>query len=374
MRVAELINLVEANLSYKELNKYPGIPKDRIPTFLEKIITGSPFTLIDGSEVVIDQSEYDKVASWLEGGGKDGKLTLTTDDGRVLPLSAFQKTAEFGGEPAGNREIIEQGQIEGIAKELEAAKAGAPFVKLKVGNKTVKAASVGKTEELANGRAPKSDMTVYDENNNPVAWVSLKDLTFRWGGFQHLANQPDIKDWLNRVRRETHGGIFKPGDAFGHHIPDEIANLIVFGKNFGTGQTGISNVDAVLIGWTTVKKSGKQFILSADTVYANGETPKGEHEPYLVIRYMKDRPDLGFQNARAETNTKRETRKVKWLDKDSQITIDKHPNVTKLSGTEFKQTVAQKPLVPQNPMKPKIGEPMGQEPEDYDDGEDDWHE
>jgi hypothetical protein len=53
------------------------------------------------------------------------------------------------------------------------------------------------------------------------------------------------------------------------------------------------------------------------TSYLNvlaGQTPTGKDEPYLVIRYMKDRPDLGMKNTRAETNTKSETRNVKWLD------------------------------------------------------------
>lgn len=313
MKVTEL--LAEASL-LSGLFKYQDTPKDRVPKLLSKLKANEPFTIrtVKGEEeVVFAPSALAVVQNWLK--NPTTNITLQTNENppRNVPFGAIVKTKDFGGEPSGHREKVEQGQIAGIAQELEAAKAGAAYINLRVGNRTVRAASVSKTKETVNGSQPKSDMTVYDPAGNAVAWVSLKDKKFRWGGWQHLALLPDIAKWIEKVISATNGGVLQPGDAFAHHIPEDIVDFIVYGKDFASGVPGISNVDAVLIGWAHIKKSGKQFILSSDTVYGNGEMPTEGHEPYLVIRYMLGRNDLGLTNARGETNTKSEGRKVKFL-------------------------------------------------------------
>lgn len=318
MRFHEFLS--EANLSPRELFKYRGHPRrDRIPLFLKKLQNEEPFlvkTKSGETEVILDPNEYERVKNWIENPSGIIKIKARDND-KFVPLSALKKTKEFGGETTGQRERVEQGQIEGISADLEQAKAGAPSIELIVGDKRVRAASVEKERGLAYGRAPKSDMTVLDENGNAVAWVSLKDKEFRWGGWQHLREMPEIAAWLNRIR-QVNNGEFEPGQAFGLHISDDIKEKIIYGKNFG-GERGISNVDAVAIGWANIKKVGNSFALTADTIYKNGDIPKGNHTPYLVMRYMNARNDLGFRNVRAETNTVAEGRKVKWLDSDADV-------------------------------------------------------
>lgn len=318
MRFFEFLS--EATLSPKELFKYSGHPKrDRVPIFLQKLQNQSPFVIKTKNgleEIILDPDEYERMKNWVSNPTGGIKLKARDDD-RMIPLTAIQKTKEFGGENTGQRERIEQGQIEGIAADLEKAKAGEPFVELLVGDQVVNAASVEKERGLVNGRAPKSDMTVLNENGEAVAWVSLKDKTFRWGGWQHLYKVPEIAEWLRRIEAVT-GRIFESGQAFGLHISDDIKRQIIYGKDFG-GDRGISNVDAVLIGWANIKKQGNQFVLTSDTVYKNGDVPSGSHTPYLVMRFMNNRNDLGFRNVRAETNTTSEGRKVKWLDSDQDV-------------------------------------------------------
>ncbi len=318
MRFREFLS--EATLSPRELFKYRGNPRrDRVPLFLQKLQTEQPFTVKTNSgeiEIILDPNEIEKVKSWIENPSANLRIKAR-DSNKLIPLSAIKKTKEFGGEIAGQRERVEQGQIEGILADLEDAKAGKPYIELVVGDKKVRAATVEKERGLVFGRAPKSDMTVLDENGTPVAWVSLKDKSFRWGGWQHLHKLPEIATWLNRIK-QVNNGEFEPGQAFGLHISNDIKQKIVYGKEFG-GERGISNVDAVLIGWANIKKNGTNFVLTADTVYKNGDIPSGNHTPYLVLRYMNDRYDLGFKNVRAETNTVSEGRKVKWLDTDADI-------------------------------------------------------
>jgi hypothetical protein len=312
MRFNEIVTEM-ANLSGKELFKYRNTRKDRVPIFLEKIKEKKPFTIktAHGKEqVVIDPTELSKAEQWVK--NPVGNLLLKAMDGRKIPLGSIIKTKDFGGEEPGQREKIEQGQIGDIEKQLESFKNGQPSIKLKVGNRIVDAARVGKTVETVHGRAPKSDMTVYDTNNNAVAWVSLKGLHFRWGGWLHLAKIPEINDWIKKVVK-TVGGTLRNSEAYGHHLSPELANLIVFGKEFGKAP-GISNVDLVIIGDADIKKIGDHIELTGTRTYANGETPTGKDEPYLVLRYYRTRNDFGIKNARGETNTKSEGRKVRWLD------------------------------------------------------------
>ena len=197
--------------------------------------------------------------------------------------------------------------------QLEDAKAGNPSINLTVGNRKVAAAAVEKERGSIGGRAPKSDMTVLDAEGNAVAWVSLKGEPFRWGGWTHLMQLPEIAEWLGRIK-QVNNGVFESGMSFGLNVSDELANKIVFGKDFG-GNPGISNVDLVLIGDVKIENNS----LTASRSYSNGETPSGGDKPYLVLRYMQGRNDVGFKNVRAETNTASEGRKVKWINSDADV-------------------------------------------------------
>ena len=317
MRFFEINNqLVEAPLG-KGLFKYVDTKKDRIPILLNKIEKSEPFkiqTKTGIEDIVFDPTELSKVQQWIN--NPVGKLTIKSrDDDRQIPYGSIIKTKEFGGEETGQREKVEQGQIGDFSKQLEIAKAGNDFILLQIGKDVVKAATVIKTAELANGRAPKSDMTILDADGTAVAWISLKGRPFRWGGWTHLANTPEISAWIARVKRET-GNELESGQSYGLHISDELKQKIIYGKDFG-GPYGISNVNAVMIGDLTIENTGKGHFLSASTVYINGLVPRGGDAPYLVIRYMNGRFDAGFKNARAETNPSSEGRKVKWLDADT---------------------------------------------------------
>ncbi len=318
MRFFEFTNLEisEAPIGVTGLLKYQGTKKDRVPVFLTKIEKSEPFkvkTKTGFVDLIIDPSELEKVKQWVQNPTSNLKLKTTDEKYPVIPFGAIVKTKDFGGEESLSREKIEQGQIGEIQSQLEDAKAGQPFIKLRVGARTVDAAAVEKERGSVNGRAPKSDMTVLDPEGNPVAWISLKGEPFRWGGWMHLAKTPEIAEWLERIRK-VNNGVFEPGMSFGLEISDELANKIVFGKEFGK-KPGISNVDLVLIGDVSIQQGN----LTANRSYVNGKTPSDSDKPYLVMRYTNGRTDLGFKNVRAETNTTSETRNVKRLNTDSDV-------------------------------------------------------
>jgi len=96
--------LIEANLGAPEIpNTKVSAVKDpatnkfltRPALFLQKVVTGSPFTLVAGGEVVIDPAETSKVEAWVNSGPK-GVVSLKTTDGGTVKNTDLLKTVEFG--------------------------------------------------------------------------------------------------------------------------------------------------------------------------------------------------------------------------------------------------------------------------------------
>lgn len=98
-KLTEASNLATAELVNP---RYINTPNDRIPTFLNKIKSNSPFQLVGGGSVTIDPSEHDRAAEFLQPGAR-GSLKLKTTDGTVIPTSQLAKTQEFGGQSGGDK-------------------------------------------------------------------------------------------------------------------------------------------------------------------------------------------------------------------------------------------------------------------------------
>jgi hypothetical protein len=100
MRLLELKSLIsEAGLQSKDFISKLGRPDDRVPIFLKKVATGSPFRLEDGREVTVKKSEGKRLKELFDSGIFNA--TIDTDAGPVL-LSKFSKTHEFGGQSVAN--------------------------------------------------------------------------------------------------------------------------------------------------------------------------------------------------------------------------------------------------------------------------------
>jgi len=96
--------LTEANLGANEIpatkpsavtNPKTGRPFSRPELFLNKVVTGSPFTLVSGGEVVVDPREARRVRDWIAT-GPQGAITLQTTDGGTVKNTQMLKTVEFG--------------------------------------------------------------------------------------------------------------------------------------------------------------------------------------------------------------------------------------------------------------------------------------
>jgi hypothetical protein len=96
--------LIEANLGANEIpatkpssvtNPRTGQLFSRPELFLNKVVTGSPFTLVSGGEVVVDPREARRVRDWIVT-GPQGAITLKTTDGGTVKNTQMLKTVEFG--------------------------------------------------------------------------------------------------------------------------------------------------------------------------------------------------------------------------------------------------------------------------------------
>lgn len=105
----DILNLLNSVLTEENLGA-PQIPATKASTikdpatgklltrpalFLQKVATGSPFTLVAGGEVVIDPNETSRVEAWVNSGPK-GSIALKTTEGGTVKNTELLKTVEFG--------------------------------------------------------------------------------------------------------------------------------------------------------------------------------------------------------------------------------------------------------------------------------------
>lgn len=183
-----------------------------------------------------------------------------------------------------DRYSIEKEQISYIANDIEKFKGSDPYIELKIGNKTIKAASARRLK-----MGLKADMVIVDETGNPTSYVSLKGDQFQWGGYKQLVQDREVYEWINIFLEDAYeisGGKFVNGDSLKLEKPGlEIGKSIMYGKDYPADTTGPENVDFVIIGSPKIIKSNGSLNLIASKIYENGEDPSDNHVPILIARF-----------------------------------------------------------------------------------------
>lgn len=111
MRAFEFLK-EEQTLNPQKLTKDPK----RFDNLINNIRSGKPLFLKDGTEVIIDPSEADRLSDLNQTGQFTGRITLLGKDKKQYPLSSFLKTAEYGGQ------AIPPGQEKTMAPTKEGVK------------------------------------------------------------------------------------------------------------------------------------------------------------------------------------------------------------------------------------------------------------
>ena len=268
----------------------------RLKAFVEKIRLNGEFTTVDGKTVTIKNDP--KLISQIESG--DIPALLPTADGGSVKLNQLEKTKEFGGEESGKRLKAEQDEIASLNDQIESLKAGAAYIMLTVGDQTVKAAGVINTPGT-----PKSDFEIVDETGKSVAWISHKDGSpadpkkfGQWAGLSSFADHPEVKAFVESVRKRYPEGLPKGATAMARTISDDdLQKRGMYGKDFGKA-LGINNVTTILQGPVKIVKQGDGHKLTALAEFVNGEEVPESYTPIFVARYISDRGDFGSPHTR----------------------------------------------------------------------------
>lgn len=294
--------------------------ENRVLNFIKKVEQGLPFsTVSNGNEVIIDKSELDNVKTFMTAdGGKfpnnNTNLKVSTNKGSMTIPKDFLKTGDFGGKGQGSGTSAESMAMdyfnEGLNKIL--VKEGISHIKLKINGRVVNCAMMVKTEGKYQGREPKSDMTIVDENGKPQAYIShkagksAKDYQ-QYGGlsYSQYNNNKDIKDFMNEVLRLRPDGL-KSGDSFYRSVTDKVLIAeAMFGPEFTSKKPSISNVDEFHLGNMNLKGRGQgPYTIESVHKGTNGEIPNGQYEAVFFIRFQARRGDaraggVVVKNARA---------------------------------------------------------------------------
>lgn len=104
--------LAEAALTPAEITKYPK----RFDAFIDHIQNSRPFYTKDGQEIVLEPSEADRFLQLNSEGKFKGSISGLGIDGNNYPLSAFVKTAEFGGQSVKPGEDTSQSKEAALVK------------------------------------------------------------------------------------------------------------------------------------------------------------------------------------------------------------------------------------------------------------------
>lgn len=107
----------------------------RFNNLVNNIKTGKPLFLQDGTEVIIEPTEADRIKELQATGEFKGRVVLQGKDGKQYPLSGFLKTSEYGGQ------AIPPGQEATMAPTKEGAKLKPKDIALH--DKKIKASNLG---------------------------------------------------------------------------------------------------------------------------------------------------------------------------------------------------------------------------------------
>lgn len=278
----------------------------RIDTFFDKIKAGEEFLLTTGKLVKLKKDENTKIlamSAYNSGDNKAlGAIRFTSTSGDVYKFSDFAKSAEFGGKGSGSGVVAENAALIDIQKKLAAVleKEKTPYIKVKIGNETVKVAEIVSTPGT-----PKADFHVLDEKGNEVAWISHKkgkkanDFQ-QYGGMVELNDETEVRKFAEDVRKILNGKRLPMKTAFARPVSSErVALRTLYGKDYNNGgASSRQNINVLYQGPMSFVKSGVSYKITSNHTIVHREIPDGDYECYYYCRPAQDRTQFGVPGAR----------------------------------------------------------------------------
>ena len=247
------------------------------------------------TKVIVPASQRYEVVKSIQDILPDAEIS---GDGKVVKYDGATIQVKPA-EGQGGRLEKEEGQILALNNAIKDKLNGKSSISLVVGNRLVDAAGVSKVPGNV-----KADAAIINAAGHEVAWISLKDGNSpkgfgQWGGVSHLSREPEVADFIKKLKTVV-GTEMPRGPTYGKEISSiNLKNLVVFGKNFQSGQPGPSNVDLVLQGHPKLETvTQDSYKLTGTHVWKNGDIPSDQYDPVMTVRFSADRNDFGIRFAR----------------------------------------------------------------------------
>ena len=340
--VANVNALEEAALGFAQLAKNTS----RFQKFIQKIIQGEKFELIDGEKARIkkDPLLLQNLQAVLDSGDLSSQnvrnifgtrnIRFEMEDGRTLPFRAFKKTSEFGGKGGDfyiKKELSARGELDDLIKAaIQRANTDSIIIKLvdKQGDLIAQyddVVGVAGSEKLR-GVDPKSDFQLIRKDNKPPVYISHKDGSSpkhfgQWSGVTMKAgaaihNSPEIQKFVEDLRANylTPEGTYPPRTSYAREIQSsELRRMAIFGPDYSpTGDGSVNNVDIVAQGVFRLdtedveitpddKEPQVAYILRATHLLArigfDGDFGEG-YSPTIMTRFATRRNNFGIRGLR----------------------------------------------------------------------------
>lgn len=302
------IDLNEGALEVSKLKNRP----ERRKVIIDKVWDKSPFTLIDGSEIlvdfiIIDNKKYsasntedkEQALKALETVSKLSFEGKVNDKTIIVPGSKIQKTKELGGKEKGATTAIEAAAMVNLNTVLEEL---GP-INIKIGDNVYKNIVGAKNTP----GTPKSDFELFDENGKSLIFISHKDCCTakdfqQYGGLSYFKNNPEVQSFVQDVKEKLGGDQMIRGGGFKRKVEDkELGLKSIYGIDYGSSTFGKNNVQIVSQGEIkviSIDESNNLWTIKSSHDVLNGTYPSEGYTPYYMATFRSDRNDLGIKQAR----------------------------------------------------------------------------
>ena len=340
--LGETTVLDEAALGFAQLAKR----ESRFKKFIEKITKGEEFELVNGKKAKIkkDPELLQNLQKVLDSGDLSftnvqntfgtKNIRFEMEDGRALPISAFQKTSEFGGKGGDfyiKKELSARGELDDLIKAaIQSANTDSIIIKIvdKQGDLIAEYDDVigVRGSQKVGGVDPKSDFEIVRKDNKTSVYISHKDGSTpkafgQWSGVtkkagESIHNHPEIQKFVEDLKQNylTPEGTYPPATSYARKIQSpELKRMAIFGQDYSpTGDGSVNNVDIVAQG--TFKLETEQvertpddkeiqvaYILTATHLLSrvgfDGDFGEG-YTPSIMTRFATARRNFGIKGLR----------------------------------------------------------------------------
>ena len=265
----------------------------RMPILAKHIEDSINVELVDGTHILLkkDNSIIECLKSQDLKKFNLIKEQLCDVNGNKVKLSELGKTLVFGGLGIGNsREMLEQRVIKKLNDEIVPI---APII-ISANQKWIFDV-VGARKSKQHVR---SDIELFNSDDESVIWISHKSGKTaedfqQWSGVKQLMQHAEVKNFIWSVNYwlEKHNNNIQ-GTILTRHIYDNNLKLqSVYGMEYNSQYYGVHNVNCVIQGDITLKKSNADNVYklssinSDEHIHYNGALLTCTYEPMFYARY-----------------------------------------------------------------------------------------